>query len=64
MKQLAALKEAAHNTEGKIFQLPEHRRHSQNVLAALVKGGLLIAAPVGVVWTITEAGRAELAKAN
>ena len=60
MKQLAALQEAG---KDKIFQLPESRRHSPNVLALLVKAGLLKAEKVGVVWTITDAGRAELSKA-
>lgn len=58
VKQLAALHEA---DEDKIFQLPERRRHSPGVLAALVRAGLLKATSVGVIWTITDAGRAELA---
>lgn len=58
-KQLSALKEAA---KDRIFQLPERRKHSPGVLAALVKAGLLKAEPVGVVWNITEAGRVEIAK--
>ena len=61
VKQLAALQEAG---KDKIFQLPERRRHSPGVLAALVKAGLLKAESVGVIWTITEAGRATLAKAQ
>lgn len=60
-KQLAALQEAGKDI---IFQLPESRRHSPGVLSALVKAGLLKAAPVGVIWTITDAGRAALAKSQ
>lgn len=58
-KQLAALEEAG---KDKIFQLPERRRHSPGVLAALVRAGLLEATSVGVIWNITAAGRAELAR--
>jgi len=61
VKQLAALQEAG---KDKIFQLPERRRHSPGVLAALVKAGLLKAASVGVIWTITDAGRAALENAQ
>lgn len=60
-KQKAALKDAAGSPNGQIFQLPERRTHSPSVLSALVKTGLLKAAKVGVVWTITEDGRSELA---
>lgn len=60
LKQLEALQEAG---KADIFQLPERRRHSPNVLAALVKKGLLKAESVGVIWTITDAGRAALSTA-
>ncbi|WP_139093316.1 hypothetical protein [Delftia sp. JD2] len=58
VKQLAALHEA---DKDKIFQLPERRRHSPGVLATLVRAGLLEATSVGVIWNITDAGRAKLA---
>lgn len=61
VKQLAALQEAG---KDKIFQLPERRKHSPGVLGALVKSGLLKAESVGVIWTITDAGLAALAKAQ
>lgn len=49
-KQIAALQEA--QASGQLFQLPENPRHSPATLAALVKAGLLVKAPVGVVWTL------------
>lgn len=54
-KKQAALQEAL--KDGRIFQLPESRRHSPATLAALVKDGLLVRAPVGVIWNLTDAGR-------
>lgn len=63
-KQVAALKDAAGSPSGQIFQLPERRTHSPSVLSALVKTGMLKAAKVGVVWTITDDGRSELAKVD
>jgi hypothetical protein len=64
VKQRAALQAASGSTRGQIFQLPESRKHSPKVLTALVKAGLLKSEPVGVIWTITAAGRDELAKAQ
>lgn len=61
VKQLAALQEAA---KDKIFQLPERRRHSPNVLATLVKAGHLKSESVGVIWNITDAGRTEVSKSH
>ena len=58
-KQEAALL-AAYSNNGRIFQVPENRKHNPAVLAALAKKGLLAAAPVGTVWTLTEAGREAL----
>lgn len=62
-KQKEALQDAS-NCNGKIFQLPERPRHSPNVLAALVKLGLLKAASVGVIWTLTSAGREVLSQSE
>ncbi|MGP3508653.1 hypothetical protein [Paracidovorax citrulli] len=61
-KQKAALKDAAGSPNGQIFQLPERRTHSPSVLSALVTSELLKAEKVGVVWTITVAGRSVLAQ--
>lgn len=57
-KQVAALQEA--QPKGRLFQLPESRRHSPATLAALVKAGLLVKEPVGVVWSLTAEGAAAL----
>ena len=47
---------------GKIFQTAvstsKGGKHSLTTLASLVKHGLLERAPVGVVWTLTDAGHA------
>lgn len=58
-KQQAALREAQ-ASKGDIFHLPEHRRHSPATLASLVKAGLLDRKPVGVIWSLTDAGKAAL----
>ncbi len=58
-KQEAALVEASQNG-GRLFQLPERRKHHPTTLSGLVKKGLLKAAPVGTVWTLTEAGQTAL----
>ena len=58
-KQTQALQSAA-DDGGRIFQLPENRRFAPVLLSGLVKAGLLQLAPVGVVWTLTDAGRAAL----
>ncbi len=55
-KQEAALLEASQNG-GRLFQLPERRKHHPNTLAWLVKAGLLKDCSVGTVWTLTEAGQ-------
>ena len=62
-RQRQALEDAAMN-EGKLFQLPEKRRHAPSVLTALVKQGLLKTESVGVIWTLTQAGRERLASTN
>jgi len=62
LKQKQALQAAS--ADGKIFQLPERRTHAPTVLASLVKRGLLKAAPVGVIWTLTPEGRAALQQSN
>jgi hypothetical protein len=58
-KQEAALVDA-YKGGGRIFQLPENRRHSAAVLSSLVRRGLLKEEPVGTVWTLTESGRESL----
>lgn len=58
-KQAAALLEAYENS-GRLFQLPERKKHSPATLAALVKAGLFTKEPVGVVWTLTDEGRTAL----
>jgi len=59
VKQEAALLEASQNG-GRLFQVPERRKHHPTTLSGLVKAGLLKAAPVGTVWTLTEAGQTAL----
>lgn len=58
-KQQAALREAQAE-KGEIFHLPEHRRHSPATLASLVKAGLLLRTRIGVIWKLTDAGKAAL----
>lgn len=60
-KMRAALEAAA--VSGSLFQLPERPTHSPVVLSGLCKAGYLERALVGVVWRITEQGRAALASA-
>lgn len=55
-KQEAALLEA-HQNGGRLFQVPERRKHHPNTLSGLVKAGFMKAEPVGTVWTLTEAGQ-------
>ncbi len=62
-KQLAALRDAQ-SQGGDIFQLPENRRHSPVTLHALVAKGFLERKPVGVIWTLTAAGRQALQDAR
>lgn len=61
-KMRAALQAAA--ATGSLFQLPERPTHSPGVLSSLCKAGYLERARVGVVWCITEQGRAALAAAS
>lgn len=58
-KQMEALIDA-YTSGGQILQLPESRRHNPAVLSALVKKELLKQEPVGVIWTLTAAGREAL----
>jgi hypothetical protein len=62
-KQLAALQDAQ-SGGGRIFQLPENRRHSPATLHALVAKGLLERKPVGVIWGLTAAGAQALLAAK
>lgn len=54
--QEAALLDALQNG-GRLFQVPERRKHHPNTLSGLVKAGFLKAEPVGTVWTLTESGQ-------